>query len=175
MKPVNVTFIALTLALLLACSDASTTQMAEAPAPDPISLEASSAPQAVTPQPPQDSVVFLKDAGTSTPVQAPPAQTAPGMNPPHGQPNHRCDIPVGAPLNSPPGKTAEPPAANPSVTQQNVPVQTTAVQTAPGMNPPHGQPNHRCDIPVGAPLDSPPGKTATPPVAPPPPPPAERP
>jgi hypothetical protein len=29
-------------------------------------------------------------------------KTAPGMNPPHGEPNHRCDIAVGAPLNSKP-------------------------------------------------------------------------
>ena len=35
-----------------------------------------------------------------------PQQTAPGMNPPHGQPNHRCDIPVGAPLNSKNEKSA---------------------------------------------------------------------
>ena len=32
----------------------------------------------------------------------PQTQTAPGMNPPHGQPGHRCEIPVGAPLNSKP-------------------------------------------------------------------------
>ena len=30
--------------------------------------------------------------------------------------------------------------------------QTTQTQTAPGMNPPHGQEGHRCDIAVGAPL-----------------------
>ena len=29
-----------------------------------------------------------------------------------------------------------------------------AAATAEGMNPPHGQPGHRCDIAVGAPLDS---------------------
>lgn len=75
--------------------------------------------------------------------------TAPGMNPPHGQPNHRCHIPVGAPLNSKPQTTA--PAATMSATS-TVPATTQA--TAPGMNPPHGQPNHRCDIPVGAPLNS---------------------
>ena len=28
----------------------------------------------------------------------PQTQTAPGMNPPHGQEGHRCDIAVGAPL-----------------------------------------------------------------------------
>ncbi|MBK6446410.1 MAG: hypothetical protein IPF81_14275 [Bacteroidetes bacterium] len=32
------------------------------------------------------------------------AQTATGMNPAHGQPGHRCDIAVGAPLSSPPGQ-----------------------------------------------------------------------
>lgn len=75
--------------------------------------------------------------------------TAPGMNPPHGQPSHRCDIPVGAPLNSPPGT-----GSTPVPSQPNAPAPTTATTTAPGINPPHGQPNHRCDIPVGAPLNS---------------------
>ena len=82
--------------------------------------------------------------------------TAPGMNPPHGQPNHRCDIPVGAPLNS---KKAEPT----TVKTTDIQTSTTAPIAAPqnnagsttvaaGMNPAHGQPGHRCDIPVGAPL-----------------------
>ncbi len=91
-----------------------------------------------------------------------PTPTAPGMNPPHGQPNHRCDIAVGAPLDSPP-KT-KPTAGD--VSGQNISLQTATLPTpapttptAPGMNPPHGQPNHRCDIPVGAPLDSAPAKT----------------
>ena len=87
---------------------------------------------------------------TSGPVAA-------GMNPAHGQPSHRCDIPVGAPLNSPPAATTNKTA----VQQQNQPVPTstvtttTPVATTPtpeGMNPPHGQANHRCDIAVGAPL-----------------------
>jgi len=97
----------------------------------------------------------------SAPASSQSSTIAPGMNPPHGQPNHRCDIGVGVPLDSPPGtgKTA------PVVSQQNVPVQTTTpTTTAPGMNPPHGQPNHRCDIPVGSPLDSPPGTQPTPPA-----------
>lgn len=87
-----------------------------------------------------------------------------GMNPAHGQPGHRCDIAVGAPLNSRPGKSSSvpnPPALNPVssvtypvITKSNVP----AVVTKPGMNPPHGQAGHRCDIAVGAPLNSPPSK-----------------
>lgn len=81
-------------------------------------------------------------------------QGAAGLNPAHGQPGHRCDIPVGAPLNSPPGKTTQPQA---TITQSQP--QATNIKVAPGMNPPHGQPGHRCDIPVGAPLNS---KPATP-------------
>jgi hypothetical protein len=34
----------------------------------------------------------------SAPVNQVPAATAPGMNPPHGQPGHDCAIAVGAPL-----------------------------------------------------------------------------
>jgi hypothetical protein len=86
--------------------------------------------------------------------------TAPGMNPPHGQPNHRCDISVGAPLNSKPVAATTPQPQTPvTINPQQQPV-----KTAPGMNPPHGQPNHRCDIAVGAPLNSKP--TATLPVVP---------
>jgi len=88
-----------------------------------------------------------------------------GVNPAHGQPNHRCDIPVGAPLNSPTNGAK-------TTTQQQAQVQMqpqvqTITQATPakivtpkGMNPPHGQPNHRCDIPVGAPLNSKPTTTA---------------
>jgi len=85
----------------------------------------------------------------------------PAVNPEHGQPNHRCDIPVGAPLNG--------------VSKSNVPVQQNNVQPTPvtnsiqnptvktvtptGMNPPHGEKGHRCDISVGAPLSSVPVKS----------------
>ena len=99
-----------------------------------------------------------------------PAKTAKGMNPPHGQPGHRCDISVGAPLNSKPNKTAAPTAntttsytVNPTSTTGGAPALLTpppaaanpaaAVETAPGTNPPHGQPGHVCGTPVGAPLN----------------------
>ena len=93
-----------------------------------------------------------------------PTQTAPGMNPPHGQPGHRCEIPVGAPLNSKPAQNTQSQNTTPVVNQKPVeqPVMnvnsksgsTTLVGTTtpPGMNPPHGQEGHRCDIAVGAPL-----------------------
>ncbi|WP_347219825.1 hypothetical protein [Chryseobacterium sp.] len=110
-------------------------------------------------------------------IQSSPATaaiaTAPGMNPAHGQPGHRCDIPVGQPLNSQPA--ANPASQNISVGANNtiqidpstaspakVAINNSAqsVKTAPGMNPPHGQPGHRCDIPVGQPLSSKPAPAA---------------
>ncbi len=72
------------------------------------------------------------------------------LNPKHGEPGHRCDIAVGAPLNSPvqPSQQTVP-------TVQPVPIQpktlTNSIGTA-KVNPPHGQPGHDCAIPVGAPL-----------------------
>lgn len=96
-------------------------------------------------------------ANSASPVTA----TAPGMNPPHGQPGHRCEIPVGAPLNSKPGAATTAQAPQPATTQpvqfappvtKEQPASVTPVTTAPGMNPPHGQPGHRCDVAVGAPL-----------------------
>ena len=104
---------------------------------------------------------------------------AAGMNPPHGQPNHRCDIAVGAPLNSAPTNAAAlqtkipPQITTPTSSQISAPViannagnpaTVSNVKVAPGMNPPHGQPNHRCDIAVGAPLNSAPTNKVAPAV-----------
>lgn len=96
------------------------------------------------------------------------AVTAPGMNPPHGQPDHRCDIPVGQPLNSKPTQSGQTPSTKPNQAQ-TIQIDPNSLQpgkfsvengkaknvkTAKGMNPPHGEPGHRCDIPVGQPLSS---------------------
>jgi hypothetical protein len=96
-------------------------------------------------------------AGT---VSAQPATAA--LNPKHGQPGHRCDIPEGAPLNQPAANTTpvinttQPAAAVPSIT---LPQQSVSAATA-KLNPKHGEPGHRCDIAVGAPLNSAPATTA---------------
>lgn len=103
------------------------------------------------------------------------------LNPPHGEPFHRCDIPVGAPLNSAPANTTRQTTSNPVQTatpQSTSPAPSTANNptaptienamrmnpsqtqsttqansgTKPRLNPPHGQPWHRCDIAVGSPL-----------------------
>ncbi len=72
---------------------------------------------------------------------------ATAMNPAHGLAGHRCDIPVGAPLNSP-----APQQASTSVMNNSAPSNNATATTAPGMNPPHGQLGHLCEIAVGAPL-----------------------
>ena len=118
------------------------------------------------------STVVSPNSYTTTSSTTTPAVTAKGMNPAHGQPGHRCDIDVGAPLNSKPTKPST------AVTTQKMPQTTTKtttitpemmnktvatpsavpagiaapVETAPGMNPPHGQEGHTCSVPVGAPL-----------------------
>ena len=122
---------------------------------------------------------LMDQAGIQSASNPAPVATAPGMNPPHGQPGHRCDIPVGQPLNSNPA-----PAPSPAPVSQNITVNGNhtiqidpnavspgkiaidnngkQVKTAPGMNPPHGQPGHRCDIPVGQPLNSKPAPAPQP-------------
>lgn len=130
----------------------------------------STAPAAVTPQQQTatgtdgNSVMYSQPSGAPSTVSAAPVATAKGMNPPHGQPGHRCDISVGAPLNSPPGKKPQttsvsttkvtPEMLNQASTSPppTVSAPTTPVVTAPGMNPPHGEEGHVCGVAVGAPL-----------------------
>ncbi len=112
----------------------------------------------------------LQISGNPVPGQAsqgsggntvPAGTTAPGMNPPHGQPGHRCEIPVGSPLDGSKPATSGSGSSTSNTTTTKTPVTTNtttsvpsapAGSTPPGMNPPHGQPGHRCDIPVGSPL-----------------------
>ena len=112
-------------------------------------------------------------AATSVePTAANRSTIPPELNPPHGQPFHRCDIPVGSPLNAAaaPAKSAAPAkpaqvvsrtgtaptldnAARLNNPQPNNSIAPTASNsTPPKLNPPHGQPFHRCDIAVGSPL-----------------------
>ncbi|MFO8054173.1 MAG: hypothetical protein R6U19_03305 [Bacteroidales bacterium] len=78
------------------------------------------------------------------------------LNPPHGEPFHRCEIPVGAPLNSAPPSTEPVHPVEAETAAQPSPEQNDAEVM---LNPPHGEPFHRCEIPVGAPLNSAPAST----------------
>lgn len=117
---------------------------------------------------------LMEQAGVQSNPNPASATVVPGIkNPPHGQPGHRCDIPVGQPLNVNPATIQTTPGQNPnnsikidanSMSAGKVAINNNAqpVKTAPGMNPPHGQLGHRCDIPVGQPLNSKPAPAPTP-------------
>jgi hypothetical protein len=130
----------------------------------PFTQQGATALQTQTAQQPisQNHNLFHENNAVGTP------SVAAGVNPAHGQPNHRCDIAVGAPLNTPPNGTV---AASQTNQMQMQPQMQTITQSAAkvitpkGMNPPHGQPNHRCDIAVGAPLNSKPSPAAAPATA----------
>ena len=109
------------------------------------------------------------DAPTAGPVMITPDQvnagsTAPAtnasgarLNPPHGEPGHRCDIAVGEPLDAAPATPAAGTPAGPQAINLGAqPVTVTPSSSAGGnsgrINPPHGEPGHDCAVPVGEPL-----------------------
>lgn len=75
-------------------------------------------------------------------------KTTASVNPAHGLPGHRCDLPVGAPLDSS--------ATNSQQATPTTPVSSSVspirVDQTPKVNPPHGEPGHDCSKPVGSPL-----------------------
>ncbi|MFY1045358.1 hypothetical protein [Chryseobacterium sp. GP-SGM7] len=115
----------------------------------------------------QSQTTLMDQAGIKSNTQTGSTMvTAPGMNPPHGQPGHKCEIPVGQPLNGS-APSVQSATQNIQVNGNNtVQIDPSSmkkgnaipIKTAPGMNPPHGEPGHRCDIPVGQPLSSKPAQ-----------------
>ncbi len=79
--------------------------------------------------------------GIQTPITT-QASSSGALNPAHGQPGHRCEIAVGAPLSSAPAKTT-------AIQQTDTSQINKIVQE---LNPAHGLPGHSCEIEVGAPL-----------------------
>lgn len=91
----------------------------------------------------------------------------PALNPAHGEPFHRCDIAVGAPIDSAPAPTPAPQVAPSTMSQNNTGFNTNPISPSasvapaqasqptgpkPALNPAHGQPWHKCELQVGAPL-----------------------
>ncbi|MFI5129511.1 MAG: hypothetical protein ACHQFX_05945 [Chitinophagales bacterium] len=108
-------------------------------------------PTIVSPQTPDSNTnKFQTNPATTLPPVISNPVSAVGLNPAHGQPGHRCEIAVGAPLDSKPAQTT---------TTTSLP--TPPVATTAALNPAHGQPGHRCEIAVGAPLDSKPAQPTT--------------
>lgn len=141
--------LALSALVLAACQNSGTPKEAAPASTSPATFNAPALPVTGTGQP----------ATPAAPVnQSPAPNTATaGLNPAHGAPGHRCDIPVGAPLNSPAGNAAAP-ATSPIQLQTPPPVPpptlTQPVNSNVRLNPAHGQPGHDCSIPVGQPLKS---------------------
>lgn len=100
----------------------------------------------------EDTANGLNIAPATTQAGAPAAGNV-ALNPAHGMPGHRCDIQVGAPLNSPAAPNLPMPNLQPLPAQPVQTIQPTNGTVAPGTNPAHGQPGHDCSIPVGAPLN----------------------
>ena len=132
-------------------------------------------PQSIA-QPDTSAVITSVPATTAAnePAVVNATATPPKLNPAHGQPFHRCDIAVGSPLDAAPAKPAttairtgaaptlenaarlnNPQANNPQVNNPTAPTvaNASASGTPPKLNPPHGQPFHKCEIPVGSPLN----------------------
>lgn len=102
---------------------------------------------------PQQNITQTQQAAANVPASI--STNDKKLNPKHGEPGHRCDIAVGAPLNSKPVQAVQ------TSTAQQVVTQNANTKVAKRMNPPHGQPSHRCDIAVGALLNSKPVKTSS--------------
>ena len=97
--------------------------------------------------PKTDDKTTTTQSETTAPVKktVTPVKSVDGvaMNPAHGQPGHRCDISVGAPLNSAPN-----PVKNNNQVSDVVLDKGGALPKG-ALNPAHGQPGHRCDVKVG--------------------------
>lgn len=133
---------------------ATTTSVIETPEVSP-EIVTTSAPVVVNPTPTVSTKpVAVKSSGS----------VRPALNPAHGEPYHRCDIQVGAPIDSPSQQNVAPQTmpqqannggnfnTNPISPSVAPSAPATAVGPKPALNPAHGEPHHRCDLQVGAPL-----------------------
>jgi hypothetical protein len=174
MKQIATLFSIVVLVVASSCGYKASDDTAGTPPQDvqvPAGFPTQSSDPGATQQATQSTTPVQATNGSNTTVNPIPVQSsAAGLNPAHGQPGHRCDIAVGAPLDSKPStpttttttaNNAATPSSTPTIisTNANSPVQATPQKSAAGLNPAHGQPGHRCDIAVGAPLDSKPTST----------------
>ncbi len=149
-------------------SNSGTNVRSTSPAP-PVMNVNTSAPITNAPPSPQTTgaatpatavVDDKKPISTSLPVQENKSAKL-MLNPAHGLPGHRCDLAVGAALNSVPaakpvaGTQPVAAATTPAPVVTTSPVAAPTAQPAgvkPKLNPAHGLPFHDCAIEVGKPL-----------------------
>ena len=148
MKKLFYTTFFILFVLLISCNSNSDNKEQQQPVVLPTTTFTAPVPSAIT----TDSTIninpTLPSAINNTQVT---------LNPEHGKPGHRCDIAVGAPLTNAPATNTTQTITSANVPANNVdvkPITPNVSEIVPGMNPQHGQPGHRCDIAVGAPLNS---------------------
>lgn len=149
MKKLLIAATLLSCGFLYACGDTDATSSNDATSDTtvtaPLSDTAKSSMEAAIEQP-----------GASQGATEVPGSGSGKVNPPHGQPGHICELPVGAPLDgsvAPAGSGQQNIQIQPQTTAPPVQQMQAPATTAPGTNPPHGQPGHVCELPVGAPLN----------------------
>lgn len=108
MKLVHFLFAAFVVFFAIACSNDSSTQSNQSVDPNAQTAPVAPAEGQVAPAPAPDPAQSQSPAVQVQPQQAAPSGiqapaggntgVPPATNPPHGQPFHRCDIAVGAPL-----------------------------------------------------------------------------
>ena len=143
----TLTILIASVALLYSC-DKAKTNVAEPEAPKSDSVITNTTENATSP--------VTTDAPVAVASNVVSSSGRPALNPEHGQPYHRCEIAVGAPIDSAPTQqNATPQAQTPSILSPTVTPTAPAPQALgpkPALNPAHGEPHHRCDLAVGAPL-----------------------
>jgi len=137
----TLTILIASVTLLYSCDKAKTT-VAETETQKSDSVVNNITENATVPAPAE-----VASSVTNVPVSGKPA-----LNPEHGQPYHRCEIAVGAPIDSAPSQQNTP--QTPSILSPTVAPapQAQSLGPKPALNPAHGEPHHRCELAVGAPL-----------------------
>jgi hypothetical protein len=153
----KITLVLASMIALYACVSGNEENTTESATPAVVTTPSSTAPM----EAPDTSA---KSLTAPPPNAAAPVNPTVRLNPPHGQPGHRCEIEVGQPLppegtpsvvNQPNTQTTNPVMQNPPPVMATPPANANILPGAPKgkVNPPHGEPGHRCDIAVGAPLN----------------------
>ena len=108
MKSLSILVLSASLFILASCSDADKGANDAPTEGTPTETSVSAAPELTAPATGTNDVPAADPSmqtQTAQPAQQQPAASGDvALNPPHGQPNHRCDIAVGAPLNSAPAQ-----------------------------------------------------------------------
>lgn len=153
----RITLVLASMIALYACGSGNEDNTTESPTPAVVTTPAPTAPMEA-PDTSTESITTLP------PTAAVPVKPTVKLNPPHGQPGHRCEIEVGQPLppdgtpviaTQPQAQPVQPVMQNPPPVMATPPANANILPGAPKgkVNPPHGEPGHRCDIAVGAPLN----------------------